>query len=148
MRKRLSFLLPLLIFVLMALPIMAFGHSGRTDSSGGHNDRKYGTGYHYHHGYPAHQHTGGVCPYTQSNSVYYNPSNSYASQVKTFVPYTMSQNNVIQIQQKLQEKGYDPKGIDGKYGPNTRAAVIRFQTDNGLQVDGIVGPQTRAALGL
>jgi len=32
--------------------------------------------------------------------------------------------------------------IDGVYGPNTRAAVRRFQSAYGLAVDGIAGPQT------
>jgi hypothetical protein len=40
----------------------AIAHSGRTDAKGGHNDNKNG-GYHYHHGYSAHQHDNGVCPY-------------------------------------------------------------------------------------
>lgn len=35
---------------------------GGTDRSGGHTDRLTGE-YHYHHGYPAHQHVGGTCPY-------------------------------------------------------------------------------------
>ena len=37
-------------------------HPGRTDSRGGHHDYSNGT-YHYHHGYSAHQHPNGVCPY-------------------------------------------------------------------------------------
>lgn len=37
-------------------------HSGRTDANGGHYDRSTGE-YHYHHGYPAHQHENGICPY-------------------------------------------------------------------------------------
>jgi peptidoglycan hydrolase-like protein with peptidoglycan-binding domain len=37
---------------------------------------------------------------------------------------------------------------DGITGPQTRAAVRRFQARKGLVVDGIIGPQTRAALGL
>lgn len=52
----------LLIFLLVVslCTISCFAHPGRTDSNGGHNSAN---GYHYHHGYPAHQHTGGVCPY-------------------------------------------------------------------------------------
>lgn len=57
MRRRITFLLVLLCLVLV-LPVAA--HSGGTDANGGHYD---GGSYHYHHGYPAHQHTGGVCPY-------------------------------------------------------------------------------------
>lgn len=139
-----------LVCIFLLLPSWAFGHSGRTDSSGGHWDRKYGTGYHYHHGYPAHQHTNGICPYTKSNDVYYNPNNPYASKVKTFVPYTMtsSKKDVMEIQKRLKQKGFDPKGIDGVYGPGTRNAVKRFQTANGLTPDGICGPRTMKALGL
>ncbi len=37
-------------------------HPGGTDANGGHYDRSTGE-YHYHHGYPAHQHPNGVCPY-------------------------------------------------------------------------------------
>lgn len=42
--------------------IAASAHSGKTDSSGGHYNRSTGE-YHYHHGYPAHQHQNGKCPY-------------------------------------------------------------------------------------
>lgn len=42
--------------------ILTFAHSGRTDASGGHYNRSTGE-YHYHHGYSAHQHPNGVCPY-------------------------------------------------------------------------------------
>lgn len=44
------------------LPTVGVAHSGRTDSQGGHYNRKTGE-YHFHHGYPAHDHPGGVCPY-------------------------------------------------------------------------------------
>jgi len=36
--------------------------------------------------------------------------------------------------------------IDGYFGPETAAAVRRFQRQSGLAVDGIAGPQTLAAL--
>ncbi len=39
----------LLAAVSLAIPLASFAHSGRTDASGGHNDRKNG-GYHYHNG--------------------------------------------------------------------------------------------------
>lgn len=50
------------------------------------------------------------------------------------------------LQQRLSDLGFDPKGIDGKFGPGTRAAVIAFQKSKGLRADGMVGPLTSAAL--
>ena len=71
----------LLFFVLIcvSMSFTSFAHSGRTDSNGGHHDYKNKSGlgsYHYHHGYPAHLHPGGVCPYS-SGSV--NPGNNNSS---------------------------------------------------------------------
>jgi predicted chitinase len=54
---------------------------------------------------------------------------------------------VKDLQQKLKDLGFDPKGVDGSFGPGTRAAVITFQKSKGLQADGIAGPATQAALG-
>ncbi len=52
------------------------------------------------------------------------------------------------LQNKLLALGYSlPKyGADGSYGAETTAAVVAFQTDKGLVVDGICGPITLAAL--
>ena len=61
--KKLKILLIIAIFLL--IPLVALAHSGRTDSNGGHYNRSTGE-YHYHHGYPAHQHPNGVCPYETS----------------------------------------------------------------------------------
>lgn len=62
----------ILIICLFACLGIAYAHSGDTDANGGHYDRTTGE-YHYHHGYPAHQHINGECPYafadqTQKNS--------------------------------------------------------------------------------
>src|SRR6266496_5173301 len=56
--------------------------------------------------------------------------------------------DVTALQQKLKDLGFDPKGVDGNFGPGTRDAVIAFQQSEGLQADGIAGPATLAALGL
>lgn len=45
----------------------ALAHPGGTDSNGGHYNRSTGE-YHYHHGYSAHQHPGGVCPYDNKDN--------------------------------------------------------------------------------
>lgn len=48
------FALLVLLLILSAAP-SALAHPGRTDANGGHTDHSTGE-YHYHHGYPAHQH--------------------------------------------------------------------------------------------
>lgn len=53
---------------------------------------------------------------------------------------------IERIQQELVARGYDPKGVDGKFGPGCEAAVMAFQKDAGLTVDGSVGKATLAAL--
>lgn len=55
---------------------------------------------------------------------------------------------VRQVQQKLINWGYLSGSADGVYGAKTEAAVRRFQSKNGLSVDGVVGPTTAAAIGV
>src|SRR5262245_57452472 len=56
--------------------------------------------------------------------------------------------DVSKLQQRLKDSGFDPNGVDGNFGPGTRAALIAFQQSKGLQPDGIAGPQTLASLQL
>lgn len=53
---------------------------------------------------------------------------------------------VKDLQQKLKDLGFNPKGVDGKFGPGTLAAVIAFQKSKGLKADGLAGPNTLNAL--
>jgi GH25 family lysozyme M1 (1,4-beta-N-acetylmuramidase) len=50
------------------------------------------------------------------------------------------------LQKILEAIGLAPGGADGVFGYKTRAAVVAFQAQQGLQTDGIVGPATKAAL--
>jgi len=50
------------------------------------------------------------------------------------------------LQRRLAGLGDSPGAIDGRYGPRTEQAVMRFQAARRLHVDGIAGPQTTAAL--
>lgn len=85
--------------LLVALAVLmctctAYGHSGRTDSRGGHRDNKNASGlgsYHYHcGGHPAHLHTNGVCPYSSS----YSGSSSSASSAPKVTAPDPNRNNV------------------------------------------------------
>ena len=56
--------------------------------------------------------------------------------------------DVKKMQEMLIACGYScgSYGADGDWGDSTEAAVLSFQGDHGLAVDGVFGPKTRAAL--
>jgi len=53
---------------------------------------------------------------------------------------------IEKLQQDLKDLGFDPNGVDGKYGNGTFKAVQEFQKANGLQVDGQAGNATLAKI--
>lgn len=94
MKRRIN-LKPLIIFAAVtlittaAVSSVAYAHSGKTDSSGGHYDHDTGE-YHYHHGHPAHQHTdmdgdGDLdCPYDFDDATDHSSSSSSSSSSKSY----------------------------------------------------------------
>jgi uncharacterized protein (TIGR02594 family) len=54
--------------------------------------------------------------------------------------------NVLKVQTRLKELGFDPGPIDGIRGRSTISAVRQFQAARGLTVDGLVGPKTYQAM--
>lgn len=55
--------------------------------------------------------------------------------------------NVVKIQRELIRRGYNvPGGADGQYGSGCREIVKKFQSDSGLEIDGVVGKRTWDAL--
>jgi murein DD-endopeptidase MepM/ murein hydrolase activator NlpD len=54
--------------------------------------------------------------------------------------------DVAELQFLLHERGFEPGGFDGGYGPNTLNAVRRFQSAAGLDVDGVAGQSTVSSL--
>lgn len=70
-KRRIIAMLAIIAVLITGLSFTALAHSGRTDSAGGHHDYNNVSGlgsYHYHHGYPAHLHPGGVCPYATTST--------------------------------------------------------------------------------
>jgi peptidoglycan hydrolase-like protein with peptidoglycan-binding domain len=53
-----------------------------------------------------------------------------------------------QVQQKLNDLGYNAGQVDGIWGPNTKSAITNFQHSKGLQATGRLDENTANALGL
>ena len=84
----------------------------------------------------------------------YNPSTSYALGIAGLAKAFRGEVPVVQdfprddqplsfsdkraLQQRLQDLGFDPGGVDGIVGPGTRRAVRAWQGANGLPADGYV----------
>ena len=58
----------------------------------------------------------------------------------------MQGTDVMKIQAVLKKTGYYPYTVDKVFGQKMENAIKKFQTDFGLEADGIVGPKTYAAL--
>ena len=54
--------------------------------------------------------------------------------------------DVAELQQRLGALGFDAGRVDGIFGPDTAAALEKFQRNAGLPIDGIFGPDSLAAL--
>jgi N-acetylmuramoyl-L-alanine amidase len=62
------------------------------------------------------------------------------------VPY-MRGDDVLTFQRQLNELGFDSGPEDGIFGPLTENALLEFQRNAGINLDGIVGESTLAHLG-
>lgn len=109
-------------FILILIFFSAQSHSGRTDSRGGHYNRKTG-GYHYHNG-------GEISGRQITNT---------AQSINS---------TLLLAQKKLNELGYNCGIPDGIMGSKTKNAIMEFQRSKGLLPDGILGSKTTKELGL
>jgi len=64
------------------------------------------------------------------------------------VPFQLSAERIEQMQSKLNQLGFSAGHVDGIWGPDTSAAVLRFQQSNSLQATGKLDDGTLRALGL
>jgi len=56
--------------------------------------------------------------------------------------------NITQVQQALNDKGFDAGPVDGKAGPKTKAALKQFQQSQGISSSGQLDGKTLVALGV
>lgn len=66
------------------------------------------------------------------------------SSISGTIYYGQTGDRVKKLQQALNALGFNCGSVDGKFGPQTLAAVKAFQKAMGLDVDGRVGPATKA----
>lgn len=113
----------LLIFVLPAS-----AHGGETDANGGHFNSATGE-YHYHHGFPAHQHEDGICAYAFDDQT---DRGSHASVSSNAVRATSQDNAYRNTYQEPDTLPYDTDESGRYIVPNGGR-----ETDNGtyLQYD-------------
>ena len=99
----------------------------------------YDTGYGYNNGDP------GVYDNqpADQNGYYYDQSNSRNGY------HDQSANSTVAgAQDRLSQEGFYHGQIDGVLGPETRHAIVRFQTKHGLRISGELNNETLNAMGL
>jgi hypothetical protein len=109
----------------------------------------YGSGYGYDSGAYGGSYYGGQNDYDSSNydqggydSSNYN-RNGYGSNDRSTVAA-----EVADLQDKLATAGYYHGRIDGVLGPETRHALVRYQSAKGLEPSGNLTPDTLRSLGM
>lgn len=60
----------------------------------------------------------------------------------------LSRDQVIELQETLQQRGFDTGAVDGILGPATRKAIRNFQDQNGMIADGFPGRELLVKLGV
>ena len=152
--KRITTMLFICLIITVSIPTEMLNitftveaHSGRTDSFGGHHDyrNKSGLGYyHYHHGYPAHLHKDGVCPYAgtantnspsstniDSNSGTSTNSNTTISNITSSnIQSVATTNNVITSTIIISDTSYDNVAFNASYYANAYSDVYEACGDD------------------
>ena len=91
----------------------------------------FGFGYPYSYGYYPYDYSYGYYGYDRSGY------NTYANG-----------SIVIQVQARLARAGYYRGAIDGAMGPRTHYAIVAYERDHGLRVDGAISGQLLRNMGL
>ena len=71
------------------------------------------------------------------------PEPSLTAKSKKPAPNT----NILNVQKALAAKGYLVGGVTGKMNAETRAAILQYELENGLAMDGVIDSSLQAALG-
>jgi hypothetical protein len=101
----------------------------------------------YPYGYPYDYYSYGDDPYQDDPGAYEGDADYYSQGA-----YDSSDQNadstIAAAQEQLARQGYYRGQIDGTFGPETRSAIMRYQSNHGLRVTGYLTEDTMRALGL
>jgi hypothetical protein len=101
----------------------------------------------YPYGYPYDYYSYGDDPYQDDSGAYEGDADYYSQGA-----YDSSDQNadstIAAAQEQLARQGYYRGQIDGTFGPETRRAIMRYQSNHGLRVTGYLTEDTMRALGL
>lgn len=86
--------------------------------------------------------SGGATEFGASSSITVPARTTGSSKTEKSSTTSSSKGTTREIQQALKNAGFYQGAIDGKLGPQTRAAIREFQRVHGLTDDGVVGRQT------
>ena len=91
-----------------------------------------------------------VAPSSEGASSNQSPNTGTVSDTSAVLKQGSTGSNVKKLQQGLNRLGFNAGAVDGKFGPSTKKAVMKFQSspDYGgkISADGIVGPNTKKKL--
>jgi Putative peptidoglycan binding domain len=102
----------------------------------------------YDYWYPYEAYAYAYNPYDYNAGVYEGDGADYYDQGTYDSSDQSADSTVAAVQEQLARQGYYRGELDGIFGPETRRAIIRYQSDHGLGVTGRVNMDTLHALGV
>lgn len=102
----------------------------------------------YDYWYPYENYAYAYNPYEYNAGVYEGGGANYYDQGAYDSSDQSGDSTVAAVQEQLARQGYYRGELDGVFGPETRRAVIRYQSDHGLGVTGRLNMDTLHALGV
>ena len=104
--------------------------------------------YWYPYGYGYGYYGSAYYPYDYAAGVYEGGNAEYYSQDSYGSAEEPADSTVTAAQEQLAQQGYYRGEIDGIFGAETRRAIVRYQSDQGLRATGNLNEDTLQALGL
>jgi hypothetical protein len=102
----------------------------------------------YDYWYPYEAYAYAYNPYEYNAGVYEGDGGDYYDQGAYDSSDQSADSTIPAVQEQLARQGYYRGELDGIFGPETRRAIVRYQSDHGLGVTGSLNMDTLHALGV